>query len=136
MSEEAGDVFGSQGVIEDGATDRLLQNAQQHQLLIDLRRATETLRSGDCSRFVAVTMTMTSNTYLDYGLRDEGVEVRHQFAVDVGHVEVLCDHSDEAHRPVTDPQVRVTQERSCRQTESTNLYVKKCNVIKYKTTLK
>lgn len=38
MAEEAGDVFGAQGVVEDGATDGLLQHAQQHQLLIDLWR--------------------------------------------------------------------------------------------------
>lgn len=59
-------------------------------------------------------------THLDDGLGDEGVEVGHQFAVDVGHVEVLSDHSDEAHRPVTDPQVRVTQERSCGKQERAN----------------
>lgn len=38
MAEEAGDVSGAQGVVEDGAADRLLQNAQQDQLLVDLRR--------------------------------------------------------------------------------------------------
>lgn len=41
MAEEAGDVFGAQGVVEDGATDRLLQHTEQHQLLIDLRRETQ-----------------------------------------------------------------------------------------------
>lgn len=38
MAEEAGDVLGAQGVVEDGAADGLLQHAQQDQLLIDLRR--------------------------------------------------------------------------------------------------
>lgn len=57
-------------------------------------------------------MMMMMRTHLDDGLGDEGVEVRHQFAVDVSHVEVLCNDGDEAHRPVTDPQVGVTQERS------------------------
>ena len=59
-------------------------------------------------------------THLDDGLGDEGVEVGHQFAVDVGHIEVLSDHSDEAHRPVTDPQVGVTQEWSYGKKGRTN----------------
>lgn len=62
-------------------------------------------------------------THLDDGLGDEGVEVRHQFAVYVSHVEVLCDDSDEAHRPVTDPQVGMTQERSYGMPERTNYTV-------------
>lgn len=38
MAEEAANVFGAQGVIEDGAADGLLQDAQQDKLLINLRR--------------------------------------------------------------------------------------------------
>ena len=49
-------------------------------------------------------------SYLYDGLGDEGVEVRHQFAVDVCYVEMLGHHGDEAHRPVADPQVGVAQE--------------------------
>lgn len=64
-------------------------------------------------------MVMMMRTHLDDGLGDEGVEVGHQFAVDVSHVEVPCDDGDEAHRPVTDPQVGVTQERSYGKTERT-----------------
>lgn len=52
---------------------------------------------------------------LDDGLADEGVQVGHELAVDVSHVEVLGDYSDEAHSTVTDPQVGMTQERSCRE---------------------
>lgn len=55
---------------------------------------------------------MEVRTYLDDGLREKRVQVGHQLAVDVGHVQVLCDHRDEAHSPVTDPQVGVAQERS------------------------
>lgn len=65
-------------------------------------------------------MTMVARTHLDNGLGDEGVEVGHQLAVDVGHVEVLCDHGDEAHGAVTDPQVGVTQERSYSRREETD----------------
>lgn len=59
-------------------------------------------------------MKTTANAHLDDGLCDEGVEVRHQFAVDVGHVQVLRDDGDEAHCPIPDPHVGVTQERSYR----------------------
>lgn len=38
VAEEAGDVSGAQGVVEDGAADGLLQDAEQDQLLVDLRR--------------------------------------------------------------------------------------------------
>lgn len=65
-------------------------------------------------------MMMMMRTHLDDGLGDEGVEVGHQFAVDVCHVQVLGDDGDEAHRPVTDPQVGVTQERSYGRPEGTN----------------
>ena len=64
-------------------------------------------------------MKRRRRTHLDDGLGDEGVEVRHQLAVDVSHVQVLCDDGDEAHRPVTDPQVGVTQERSYSKPERT-----------------
>lgn len=37
MAEEAADVLGAQSVVEDGAADRLLQDAQQDQLLVDLK---------------------------------------------------------------------------------------------------
>lgn len=63
---------------------------------------------------------MMMRTHLDDGLGDEGVEVGHQFAVDVRHVQVLGDDGDEAHRPVPDPQVGVTQERSYGTPEGTN----------------
>lgn len=56
-------------------------------------------------------------THLDDGLGDERVKVWHQFAVDVGHVEVLSDHGDETHGSITDPQVGMTQERSWDQGE-------------------
>lgn len=36
VTEKAGDVLGAQSVVEDGATDRLLQHAEQHQLLVYL----------------------------------------------------------------------------------------------------
>lgn len=61
-------------------------------------------------------------THLDDGLGDEGVEVGHQLAVDVGHVEVLSNDGDEAHRPVSDPQVGVTQERSYGNTDRTKVH--------------
>ncbi len=127
MSEEAGDVFGAQGVVEDGATDRLLQHTQQDQLLIDLRRERRRGEGEEEEEDVpgssdkrSVRMMMMMMTHLDDGLGDEGVEVRHQFAVDVSHVEVLRNDGDEAHRPVTDPQVGVTQERSYGKPERTN----------------
>lgn len=63
---------------------------------------------------------MMSGTHLYDGLGDEGVEVGHQFAVDIRHVQVLGDDRDEAHRPVPDPQVGVTQERSYGRPEGTN----------------
>lgn len=56
---------------------------------------------------------MVWSTHLDDGLADERVEVGHQFAVDVGHVQVLADGGDEAHGAVADPQVGVAQEGSC-----------------------
>ncbi len=65
-------------------------------------------------------MVMMMTTHLDDGLSDEGVEVGHQFAVDVRHVEVLSDDGDEAHCPITDPQVGVTQERSYGKSHRTN----------------
>lgn len=118
MAEEAGDVFGAQGVIEDGATHRLLQDAQQDEFLIDLRTEGWLRWLGGAEGPQRI--GGWRSTYLDDGLGDEGVEVGHQFAVYVGHVEVLRHHGDEAHRPVTDPQVGVTQERSCSPTERNN----------------
>lgn len=38
VPEEAADVSGAQRVVEDGAAHRLLQHAEEDQLLIDLRR--------------------------------------------------------------------------------------------------
>lgn len=58
-------------------------------------------------------------THLDDGLGDEGVQVGHQLAVDVGHAEVLSHDGDEANGAVTDPQVGVTQEGGCRETWDT-----------------
>lgn len=54
-----------------------------------------------------------AGTHLDDGLGQEGVEVGHQLAVDVGHVQVLSHDGDEAHGAVPDPQVGVAQEGSC-----------------------
>lgn len=51
--------------------------------------------------------------HLDDGLADERVEVGHQLAVDVGHVEGPPDDGDEANGAVADPQVGVAQEGSC-----------------------
>lgn len=36
MAEEAGDVLGAQSIVEDGATNGLLQHAEQHQLFVYL----------------------------------------------------------------------------------------------------
>lgn len=38
MAEEAANVSGPQSIIKDGAADRLLQDAEQDELLIDLWR--------------------------------------------------------------------------------------------------
>ena len=65
-----------------------------------------------------MTDTLRTRTHLDDGLRDEGVEVGHQFAVNIGHVQVLRDDGDEAHGAVANPQVGVTQERSCGRPEA------------------
>lgn len=123
MSEEAGDVFGAQGVVEDGAADGLLQDAEQDQLLIDLQGDGGVVRreeeEGGDEEEEETRRRRTPD--LDDGLGDEGVEVRHQFAVDVGHVQVLRDDGDEAHRPVPDPQVGVTQERSYGSPDGTNI---------------
>lgn len=51
--------------------------------------------------------------HLDDGLADERVEVGHQLAVDVGHIEGPPDDGDEADGAVADPQVGVAQEGSC-----------------------
>lgn len=59
-------------------------------------------------------------THLNDWLANKRVEVRHQFAVDVRHVQVLRDDGDEAHGAVPDPQVRVTQERSYGRSRGTN----------------
>lgn len=60
------------------------------------------------------------STHLDDGLANKRVEVRHQFAVNVRHVQVLRDDGDEAHGAVPDPQVWVTQERSYGRSHGTN----------------
>lgn len=74
-----------------------------------------------------MTITMKTRTHLDDGLRDEGVEVGHQFAVNIRHVQVLRDDGDEAHGAVPDPQVGVTQERSYGGPEGTQSSLKSVN---------
>lgn len=62
----------------------------------------------------------TGLSHLNDGLGDERVEMGHQFAVDVSHIDVLRHHGDKANRAVTDPQVGVTQERTCNESQCTN----------------
>lgn len=57
-------------------------------------------------------MRTVRGTHLDDGLGNKRVEVGHQFAVNVSHVQVLRDDGDEAHGAVPDPQVWVTREWS------------------------
>lgn len=131
MSEEASDVFGTQSIVKDGATYGFFQHTEQHNLFINLSKGRKRVENGSENSVVIYVVPNLYNilssvkhkrrilfkvvvtNHLYNRLCDERVEMRHEFAVHVSDVEVLSDNSDETHSSIADPQIGVTQERSC-----------------------